>query len=663
MTAATASPRSSLKGYVAAVGAVGCTLFAYCVARIAGQQLPTEWWVFAALTFVSGRIALKLPSLEARFTVSEVFAFASVLLFGPEAGTVTLALDSLVLAWHRRMPVDKACFNFGNLTLAAWLSGTLFFGVSGAEPLFQNGNGTGQLILPLGLLALAYFLVNTGLVAIAFGFEANTSPLIIWRKHFMRLAPGYAASASLALLLVVALQHLHFAAIAVLPPVLLVFYYTLQSSFGRIEDAKGHLDKLNTLYLSTVETLATAIDAKDEVTHGHIRRVQLATVALARELGVKDELTLKAIEAAALLHDTGKIAVPEHILNKPGKLTSAEYEKMKLHAPIGAEILSAIDFPYPVVPIVRHHHENWDGTGYPDRIRGTDIPIGARILSVVDCFDALTSDRPYRKRMTDEEALRILHDRRGTMYDPLVIDVFTARYKEIMPAEETAAHPATRAVGGAREAAAQAAPNSAPRNADVADAAMSDPAATAEPSVLNEVLAISSLARAVSGNASLSDVGALAWMTLRNVVPATSMALFVEDERQDLMTVVHAAGAHVQMLRQLKKARGGGIAGWVAVNRRGVVNADPALDVGLAAASLEPPLRSSLTVPLAHEGRLVGVLSCYSSTPQAFTEDHLRLLELLAASLAAVIASVADIDKASPARTAASPKRALTLVS
>ena len=167
-------------------------------------------------------------------------------------------------------------------------------------------------------------------------------------------------------------------------------------------------------------------------------------------LGITDALTLQAIEAAALLHDTGKIAVPEHILNKPGKLTPAEFEKMKLHAPIGAEILSAIEFPYPVVPIVRHHHENWDGTGYPDRIAGEAIPIGARILSVVDCFDALTSDRPYRRRMSNADALAILIERRGTMYDPAIVDTFVRVYERIMPASEAVAHPvATHARRGA----------------------------------------------------------------------------------------------------------------------------------------------------------------------------------------------------------------------
>ena len=251
------------------------------------------------------------------------------------------------------------------------------------------------------------------------------------------------------LLLVVALRQVHFSAILLIPPLLLVTYLTLRSSFGRLEDAERHVEKLNRMYLSTVETLATAIDAKDEVTHGHIRRVQAAAVGLAREIGITDEETLKAIEAGALLHDTGKIAVPEHILNKPGKLTPAEFEKMKLHAPIGAEILASIDFPYPVVPIVRHHHENWDGTGYPDEIRGEDIPIGARILSVVDCFDALTSDRPYRSRMTNEAAVAILLERRGTMYDPAIVDAFVAAHARLMPAE-TPMHPAARAVGGAR---------------------------------------------------------------------------------------------------------------------------------------------------------------------------------------------------------------------
>src|SRR4029079_14344294 len=159
---------------------------------------------------------------------------------------------------------------------------------------------------------------------------------------------------------------------------LAVLYFTFSMAMGRVEDAKRHLSQLNTLYMSTIETLAMAIDAKDQSTHGHIRRVQSYAVGLAKTLGVTDPAQISAIEAASLLHDMGKRAVPEYILNKPGPLTPAEFEKMKMHASVGADILSAIDFPYPVVPIVRHHHENWNGTGYPDRLSAADIPIGAR---------------------------------------------------------------------------------------------------------------------------------------------------------------------------------------------------------------------------------------------------------------------------------------------
>jgi putative nucleotidyltransferase with HDIG domain len=609
------------------VAALGIPLGAYCIFRLVSDGVPAQLLVFVALTVISGRITLKVPSVSAYFSPSEMFTFTCVLLFGPEAGAITLALDSVVLGLHRGLKPLPILFNFGNLALSVWIGGTLFFVTSGVQPLFTNAAPYGGLLLPLAALAAGYFLINSGLTATAIAFSTRRRPFAVWREHFMWLGPGYAAGACVALLLVFALRQLEFSgALILILPVLLVFYATLRASFGRDEDAKGHVLALNRLYLSTVETLATAIDAKDEVTHGHIRRVQVAALALAHEIGISDEPTLKAIEAAALLHDTGKIAVPEHILNKPGKLTAAEFEKMKLHAPIGAEILSAIEFPYPVVPIVRHHHENWDGTGYPDRICGTDIPIGARILSVVDCFDALTSDRPYRRRMTDKDAVAILLERRGTMYDPAIVDTFVRARHQIMPPPEAAAHPLTRTLGGAREL-----------SADPMDAVPSPPADAAATS---EVLAVASLARAVSGEASLADVGALTWMMLRQVVPCVSMGLFLYEDQHDAVSAQFAAGAHTTMVHGKRLAVGSGVAGWCAANRRLVRNADPAIDLGVAVTTLSPPLRSSINVPLTHDGAMIGVVAFYASAPDAFTDDHGRLLTLLASSLASSIASL-----------------------
>ena len=174
---------------------------------------------------------------------------------------------------------------------------------------------------------------------------------------------------------------------------------------------------------ATVETLAIAVDAKDQVTHGHIRRVQRHTIAVARALGVTDELELRALEAASLLHDVGKLAVPDYVLNKPGALTHSEFERMKLHAAKGAEILQTVDFPYAVVPIVRHHHEQWNGEGYPAGVAGEAIPLAGRLVMVADVYDALTSDRVYREAWPPEKVLAYIREYAGRRFDPRIAAV------------------------------------------------------------------------------------------------------------------------------------------------------------------------------------------------------------------------------------------------
>jgi putative nucleotidyltransferase with HDIG domain len=436
----------------------------------------------------------------------------------------------------------------------------------------------------------------------------------------------------------------HNTAIAQIVAPIIISYLTVRSNNGRLEEANKHVDDLNRLLFSTVETLASAIDAKDEVTHDHVRRVQQGALALARELGITDENELKAIEAAALLHDTGKIAIPEHILNKPGKLTPAEFEKMKRHAPIGAQILSSIEFPYPVVPIVRHHHENWDGTGYPDGIKGEAIPLGARILSVVDCFDALTSDRPYRRRMTEAAALQILLERRGTMYDPTVVDIFMAVHERVMPARGASLHPAAQAIGEARATERE-------QRQEIA-------APASEIGVGEGVLAVASLSRALHGQAQLSDVGALLWMILRQAIPSDAMAIFVPDEARDYLPVRYATGLHVAAMRGLGSVMGSGIAGWVAANRRAAVNAEPALDLGPEVAETAPSLKACLALPLVDNDVVLAVLALYSQVPAAYAEDHVRLFDLLAPRLTSALAgALAEDARSFSAAQAAPPLR------
>src|SRR4029078_5970622 len=309
------------------------------------------------------------------------------------------------------------------------------------------------------------------------------------------------------------------------------------------------------------------------VTHGPIRRVQAYATTLAREVGVRDERLLKAIEAAALLHDMGKLAVPEYILNKPGKLTDAEFEKMKLHASVGADILSAIDFPYPVVPIVRHHHENWDGTGYPARLKGTDIPIGARILSVVDCFDALTSDRPYRPRRSDEAAIRIVLGRRGSMYDPLIVDTFIRVHRSIEPVIENVG-PTPKVL---REIVSARNSNSVNTNTLVANS----PDNRAE-----EMLALFELAHGLAGQVSRDQAGDIVANHVRKLVPCSLAVVYLHDILNGDIEARYVSGQCAATVKGMRIPLGQRLSGWVAANRQIMINSDGALDLsGIATAS------------------------------------------------------------------------------
>ena len=350
------------------------------------------------------------------FSISDVFTLTSAVVFGPAAGTMLVAIDSMAISarlMRTGLPVERILFNAAAPPVAMWVSAHAFFYASGFQPLFAQPIGL-EFVGPwLMLFAGLYFVLNTFAIAVAIALHERANPFAIWRAYFQNLWLTFLGGALGAGFVVFALQGGSYAVVVFSAPLLLalILHFAYRNSTGRLADQLHHLAEVNRLHLSTIEALAHAIDAKDAVTHGHIRRVQTMAVALAARVGIDDEQEVRAIEAAALLHDIGKLAVPEHILNKPSKLTPAEFERMKSHARVGAEILSEVDFPYPVVPIVRHHHENWDGTGYPDGLSGTDIPIGARVLSVVDCFDALTSDRPYRRALPAREAFAIIEAR------------------------------------------------------------------------------------------------------------------------------------------------------------------------------------------------------------------------------------------------------------
>jgi putative nucleotidyltransferase with HDIG domain len=597
--------------YIGAVGLTGLVALAYSVYAFAGSPALLDWHVLllAGLTWVSGSFAVRVPRVPATIYVSEAFFFTLVLLFGGAPAAVCMAIDGLLISVRRRNREPfRIIFNIAEPTISVLVAAEVFDLLHRGRPL-----GTDPwTLLSVAAMAGVYFLLNSGLNAIAVALEMKKSPTQVW-WDFRLFALNNFGGASVALVLAV---NRNLSVLAVVVPLVVISWLTFKSSMARVEDANQHLVQLNRLYLSTVETLAMAIDAKDQITHGHIRRVQVYARGLAEGLRLTDPSTLQAIDAAAVLHDMGKIGVPERILNKPGKLTPSEYDVIKGHTTIGAKILSNVEFPYPVVPIVRSHHENWDGTGYPDGLAGESIPIGARILAVVDCFDALTSHRPYRPALSDEEALGIVTARRGTMYDPRIVDLFLV----LQPRLSVQAN-----VPGCDASAFDELLHTPPRATEVLEST-----GTASTEVTEQLLSLSDLASGIAGHTTVEDLAvALGWR-VRQAVPCDLLVFYLRDRVTDDLVAVHASGCDAEVLRGLRLAAGEGVSGWVAVNRTTIVNSNGALDLGDRRARLSRPLDSVLATPLCARDLVVGVISLYGNAREAFTGDHQRVVEFAA---------------------------------
>lgn len=600
--------------YIAIVTVVG--LFAVAASAADVIKNPrTDWFLLAGLTLVSGWLSVKLPSISASISISETFVFAGTLMFGRSVGTILVLLDVVVLCTKslisgRRQRWEQVVFNLATPPLSIWVAAS----VAGLIQPYPATALNLRFVLDLAAFTCIFFLLNSWIVTFAVALDQRIAPLTLWWTNFKELSVNFAAGASIAAFLFsFSANKVQLSFVLVIIPLLFIIYLTYSRFTKRIEDERRKNIELNRVFLSTIEALALAIDAKDQVTHGHIRRVQRFTMALAEALGVRDERQLDALRAAALLHDTGKLAVPEYILNKPGPLTSSEFERMKVHAAVGADILKSIEFPYPVEPIVRHHHESWDGEGYPDGLRGHEIPLGARMLSVVDCYDALTSDRPYRPRMTRQQAEQVLRDRRGSMYDPWVVDEF------LRILDKLDVNDANRA-----EDAGGSTPVLSAQQLEVISAT------SAEEREFNE------LRRELPKATSVSAAADVLFRHLRRVVPAAAFVLYVPKQDANELIVLVCSGVGASTLKEIRIPVGERISGWAFAHKQVVVNSDATLELGPVARTFSVPLKYSIAVPV-FDGPSLAVITLYG--PELFDKDHRRLLESAATLFIAALAT------------------------
>ncbi len=600
------------------------------------EQLPHPIW-FATLLLLSSitsafKVNLPLARSGSTMSVSFTVHFVSLILLGPAQTMIVGAISAWSQCTFRRTvknPAYWTLFSMASLVISVQAAGTAFHALGGVPGLASMS--LAAMAKPLVGAAGAYFLCNTALVASAIALSTRQKVSAVWNENFLWSAPSYFVSAAFAAGISISIggSTNYWIAVLAAPPLYLI-YRSYKIHLGRIEDEQRHVHEVSDLHLATIEALALAIDAKDRTGKSHIRRVQVFAAGLAKAIGMT-ESEIQGVKTAALLHDIGKLAVPEHILSKPGPLTQEEFQKIRIHPQVGAEIIAGVPFPYPVAPLILSHHERWDGKGYPAGMKGEEIPAGARILAVVDYFDALTSERPYHKAMSDESAIDLLRQEAGKALDPRLVQQFV----ESLPA--LSAEAATT-VDTVRTLQLPTGTNEKGRPAvgllhEPSHKSVFDDIALAH----REIYALYEIAQAMGTSLGVADTMELISSKLSNLVPFSCCALFLHNEEMDTLRCRFATGVDADVIQQISVKSGLGLTGWVARNRRTLVNARPSADLEAAGMSEATSLQSALVCPLVFNERFIGTLSVYHVDPRCYTDDHRRLLDRVCEQAAAVI--------------------------
>ncbi len=591
----------------------------------------THWVTDDALRFscylgiavLASGLKVSLPSFPGTMSVNFLFILIGILeLSFPETLVIASMATLVQCFWNQRKgktSLLQFVFNVSNISIAVLVAYQVYHG--GLSTLLHDSR-------PLLLVASAstYFIMNTVPVSAAIALTEKKSLRQIWSECYFWSFPYYLVGAGIAGVVswidsLIGWQ----TSLLVLPPMYLI-YRSYRLYLGKLEAEKTHVEDMASLHLRTIEALALAIEAKDNTTHDHLQRVRVYALELARLVDLKAD-DMEALRAAALLHDIGKLAVPEHIISKPGRLTPEEFEKMKIHPLVGAEILERVQFPYPVVPIVRSHHEKWDGSGYPDGLKAEEIPIGARILSVVDCLDALASDRQYRRALPLDQAMEKVEAEAGKAFDPRLVEVLKQHYVELEKMAEAQMHALNRAKlntdikverGGAPAAGFAASEPSLPAKPEQ-NFLTSIAAARHEAQMLFE------LSHELGTSLSIDETLSVVAVRLKRLVPYDSIAIYLR--RDDELIPEYVSGDNFRLFSSLKIPMGQGLSGWVAQNRKAIINGNPSVEPGyLNDPSKFSTLRSAMAVPLEGIDGVMGVMALYSAERDAFTNDHLRIL-------------------------------------
>lgn len=643
------------KAFVGLTALSGTAVLVYCLWHWQSADL-TRFFCYLAVALLASVLKVQLPGIDGTMSVNFLFILMGVMeLSLAETLVIGCAATLLQSIWHlgKRLDPVKVIFNVaGMMANASALTYVSYHWLA------VRGGGNKPILLMVA--ALVFFFANTLPISLVIALTEGKSARKVWAECYFWSFPYYLVGAAAVGLVGVVNRQAGWATSLLVLPLIYWVYRSYRLYLGRLEAEKErvevekrHVEEIASLNMRTIEALALAIEAKDHTTHTHLHRVRTYAVEIAKELNLSSDET-EALRAAALLHDIGKLAVPEQIISKPGRLTPEEFEKMKVHPLVGAEILERVAFPYAVAPIVRSHHERWDGSGYPDGLRGLEIPIGARILAAVDCLDALASHRQYRPALPLIEAMAGVRERAGTWFDPRVVEVLDRRFVELehlAQIEEkagtlTGLSKTTRVKRGAAPAAGF---EKGPEPTTIGQADNTD-FLTSIASARQEAQTMFELSQDLGVSLSLSETLSLLSMRLRRLIPYDSIAVFVNRNGWLLPELV--SGENFRMLSSLKIRVGEGLCGWVAENCKPIVNGNPQVEAGYVVdQEKHTTLQSALAVPLEGLNDVVGVLAMYHASRDAFTPDHLRILLAVASKVALSVENTLKYQQAESSAT------------
>jgi diguanylate cyclase (GGDEF)-like protein/putative nucleotidyltransferase with HDIG domain len=612
-----------------------------------GWQGLAPMLALVMLTFGASRFTVTVTSVDglsqSRKSVADALVFLAVMLYAiPPAGTVgpAVILAAVVgfFSSYRSASKRALIFTTGIAVLSTFIAACSYrflvdlFYASSTYP-SDNGIPLSVLLVPICILAVLQYLLCTVATTVFLSIDSGKSRMFPSQESLVWTSITEVAGASSAVLFYSARYNggWPFIFLGLLITGLIHLLYRFNEN--RLNELRNldhekheYLQKMADIHMNTIESLAIAIDAKDQTTHGHVRRTQIYASEMGKLLVVTPS-EVQALFAGALLHDIGKLAVPEYILNKPGKLTEAEFAKMKIHPTVGGDILRRVQFPYPVEDIVRYHHEKWDGTGYPKGLVREAIPLVARIISVVDFYDATRCDRPYRKGMKREDSLALLKNMAGTAFDPRVVDMFIEHVEEFdeligediqeqVPSEHVDYLTATRPDAGLAS--------------DILGTPDDKSGFRSITEAQREVFALHEIAQTIGSSLNLNDTVALITNKLRAIVPFDTCIIFTVDDRSGKVIATHVAGEDKDIFSGRRMSVGDGITGWVIANARSMCNASPELDLVGIPEEVARQFRGVLVSPLLREDGAFGTITLYSKSRTSYTTEHVRLLESVA---------------------------------